>query len=150
MSSVTTTLQSYADRGVFRGFRAIPGPGGRIDYQWVWLTRRPMSAVFDPRTRLLTFPALFSGIDQAAAHALKAIVASRRDRGQPAHRRIDARRARVTMSARQGDTNLIVQIRGAHHEYAVKSALNLINEMFVWLQERQPEYLIQHFGLSPE
>jgi hypothetical protein len=147
---VTPTLQSYADRGVFRGFRAAPGSGGRIDYQFLWLTRKPMSAVFDPRTRTLKFAALFPGVDKTTAHDLKSLVTSRSAREQPAHKRIDARRARVTLARRKGDVGLTVTIRGANHEYAAKSALNLINEMFVMLQEHHPEYLVHQFGLSTE
>jgi hypothetical protein len=41
-------------------------------------------------------------------------------------------------------------VRGSNHAYAVKTALNLINEMFVTLQEHHPDYLIEHFGLSAE
>jgi hypothetical protein len=32
----------------------------------------------------------------------------------------------------------------------VKTALNLINDMFVALHEYHPEYLIEQFGMSPE
>ena len=37
-----------------------------------------------------------------------------------------------------------------NHDYAVKMALSFINEIFVTLQERHSEYLVEHFGLSPE
>ena len=43
-----------------------------------------------------------------------------------------------------------VHVRGANHEYGVRTALNLINEMFVMLQEQYPEYLIEHYGMSTE
>ena len=55
----TAALQAYADRGVFRGFRATPAPRGRVEYQFLWLTRKPMRAVFDSRRRVLTFPRCF-------------------------------------------------------------------------------------------
>ena len=42
------------------------------------------------------------------------------------------------------------EIRGHHHAYAVKKALNLVNELFLSLQEKHPEYLIEHFGWSTE
>jgi hypothetical protein len=150
LSAVTAALQSYADRGVFRGFRATPGPGGRVDYQFVWLTRKPMSATFDPRTRSLKFPALFPGIDKTSASDLKALIAARGLRDQPAHKRIDARRARLTGSVRRGDFGLSIVIRGRNDEYAVKQALNVINELFVSLHERDPEYLAAQFHVSTE
>jgi len=149
-SSVTAALQSYADRGVFRGFRATPGVRGRIEYQFLWLTRKPTAAVFDARSRTLKFPALFPAIDPTLAAVLRAVIAARGARDQPAHKRIDARRARVTLSRRKNDVGLTVQIRGANEKYGVRSALNLVNEMFVILQEHHPDYLVHQFGLSAE
>jgi hypothetical protein len=148
--STTASLQAYADRGVFRGFRATPGPRGRVEYQFLWLTRKPMAAAFDHRRRVLTFPALFPGVDRATAAALKAMVASRSDRDQPEHKRLDARRARLTGAVRNGAFSLTIEIRGANHDYAVKKALNLINELFLALHEAHPEYLVERFGISTE
>lgn len=51
---------------------------------------------------------------------------------------------------RKGDLSLSVEIRGSNHAYAVKQALNLVNELFLALQERRPEYLIERFGFSTE
>lgn len=81
---------------------------------------------------------------------LDALVRSRTERGQPAHQRIDGRKARVSRTVRRGDWSLVVTIRGANHHYAVQRALNLINELFLALHETYPEYLIERFGLSAE
>ena len=143
-------LQSYADRGVFRGFRATPRTRGRVEYQFLWLTRKPMTAVFDSRRRLLVFPSLFPGLDRTAAAELRAIVESRTARHQAEHKRLDARRARFTSAVRKSDMSLSVEIRGNNHVYAVKKTLNLVNELFLALQESHPEYLIERFGLSTE
>jgi hypothetical protein len=147
---VTAALQAYADRGVFRGYRATPAPRGRVEYQFLWLTRKPMAATFDSRGRVLTFPSLFPGVDTATAAQLKSLAASRSDRDQPDHKRLDARRARFASALRKGDFSLSIEIRGNNHDYAVGKALNLINELFLWLQERHPEYLIERFGFSAE
>jgi hypothetical protein len=149
---VSAAFQQYADRGVFRGFRATPGSRGRVVYQFLWLLRRPMHAVFDTRRGALTFPALLPGVDGSSelASRLKAIVATRSKREQPAHKRLDARRARVSCAVRNGDWSLAVQIRGANHAYAVRNMLNLINELFLSLREKDPDYLIERFGMSSE
>lgn len=109
-----------------------------------------MSAVFDARTRTLRFPALFPGIDNTSAAGLRDVIAARSGRDQPAHKRLDARRARITGAMRRGDFGLTIAIRGRNHEYAVRHALNVINEMFVMLHEHRPEYLIERFGMSAE
>ncbi len=109
-----------------------------------------MRAVFDSRGRVLRFPVVFPGIDKSTAALLKSIVESRADRDQPAHKRLDARRARMTGTVRKGDLSLTVEIRGQNHRYAVTRALNLINELFLALHEGHPEYLVERFGISTE
>jgi hypothetical protein len=137
---------------VFRGFRATPATRGRVEYQFMWLLKRPMRAVFDTRRGVLAFPALFPGAggEPTMALELKALVAGRTRRDQPAHKRIDARRARLASAVRQGDWSLAVEIRGANHEYAVRHALNLVNELFLVLHASYPDYLVEHFGMSTE
>lgn len=145
-------MRQYADRGVFRGFRATEGTRGRVEYQFMWLLKRPMRALFDARRGVLAFPALFpgAGAQPAMVLELKALVAGRARKIQPAHKRLDARRARVAGAVRKGDWSLAVEIRGANHEYAVRHALNLINELFLVLHASYPEYLAEHFGMSTE
>ena len=111
-----------------------------------------MHALFDERRGVLVFPTLFPHVDGKAAMAiaLKAHVLSRSRRDQPAHKRLDARRVRITAAMRQGHWSLSVAIRGANHFYGVRHALNLINELILVLHERYPEYLIEHFGMSTE
>jgi len=147
---VTTALQAYADRGVFRGFRAAPASRGRVEYEFLWLTRTPTRAVFDQSRSVLAFPSLFPGIDKTTAAELTGLVTSRTRKDLPDHKRVDARRARLTATMRKGDFSLSVEIRGRNHDYAVKKALNLINEMFVELHERHPAYLVERFGISTE
>ena len=151
-SAVTTVLRAYADRGVFRGFTATPLARGRTTYEFHWLLRPPMRAVFDDRAGTLTFPAIVPGVDRSSpiVAGLDALVAARTARALPVHKRLDARRARVSARVQRGDWFLVVAIRGANHAYAVQRALNLINELFLFLHESHPEYLIERFGLSAE
>ena len=111
-----------------------------------------MRAVFDPRRSVLTFAALFPGAGAAKdmSGGLRSLVGARGRRNQPAHKRIDARRARVSSAIRKGDLSLAIQIRGENHEYAVRRVLNLINELFLSLHDEYPGYLIERFGLSTE
>lgn len=147
---VSDALQAYADRGVFRGFRARAVARRRIEFQFLWLTKKPLTALYDPVTRRLTFPSLLPQIDKQAAARMKAVVDSRTARSQPGHKRVDARRVGISSMVRKGDFSMTVEIRGASHEYAVSKALNVINELFVTLHEHHPDYLIERFGLSTE
>ena len=111
-----------------------------------------MRAVFDARRGSLAFDALFPGLQRSspATRGLNAIVAMRSSPRQPAHKRLDRRRADVSGAIKGGDWSLVVTVRGRNHAYAVRHALNLVNELFLFLHESYPEYLIERFGLSPE
>ena len=137
---------------MFRGFRAAAAPRGRVEYHFKWLLRRPLRAVFDARRDVVSFVALFPAVEKASPMAadLLALVGSRSSRDQPAHKRVDARRARISALLRRGDWSLAVHVRGKNHAYALRHALNLINELFVMLQEHYPDYLVTHFGMSTE
>lgn len=149
---VDDTLQSYAARGVFRGFSVTDQPRGARRYQFLWLTRRPMTVRFAPRHRMLTFDALFPAARSVpgVAQALKREIGARTSARLVPHKRIDARRARLTSPIRAGEVSLRVDIRGRNGEYAVRAALNLVNELFLLLHECYPEYLVAQFGVSPE
>ena len=134
---------------MFRGFRAVPETGGRVAYEFFWLTRKPMRAVFD-RRGALSFPALLPQAPRSIAAEMKAMVAARSTAAVPAHKRIDSRRARLEAASRKGNLSLSVDIRGRNQAYAVSKALNLVNEMFVALHEAHPDYLVEHFGISQE
>lgn len=102
------------------------------------------------RRGVLTFPALLPQAPRDIVKEIKAMVAARSTRAVPDHKRIDARRARVGCAIRKGDLTLAVEIRGGNQAYAVKQALNLVNDVFVALHESHPGYLVEHFGISQE
>lgn len=149
---MTAALRAYADRGVFRGFTVDAGPRGRIDYTFTWLFRQPMHAAFDPRRRELTFTALLPGVAARSRQAsdLERLLADRRSSRVASHKRIDGRRLAVTGGVRRGAWSLVVAVRGSNHALAVRTALALVNDVFLLLQENHPDYLVAHFGLSPE
>jgi hypothetical protein len=111
-----------------------------------------MRAVYEPRRGVLVFPSLFPAVNGngALVRRLDAVLGSRTARALPAHKRIDGRRVRISCDVRHGDWSLTVTVRGANHEYGVRGALNLINELFLAVHETHPDYLIAQFGLSAE
>ncbi len=111
-----------------------------------------MGAMFDASRAQLSFRRLFPRVVAGSAMAadLRGVVAARADRDQPAHKRVDRRRLRLSSNLRRGAWSLEVTVRGANHAYAVRTALGVINDLYLTLLERHPEYLIEHFGLSPE
>lgn len=149
---VRDVLQGYADRGVFRGLVVREGGRGRLVAEFVWLLRRPMTMTFDPVRAVLQFPRLMPGVgrDPAIVADLETLIAERTGRGVPAHKRVDARRARLSSRVARGDLSMGIAVRGDNHEYALRRLLNLINELFLLLHETYPDYLVAEFGLSTE
>lgn len=155
---VTAALQQYADRGVFRGLGVTTRPGGRYEYAFTWLMRRPFTLTYDPARRFFTFNDLFPDVGPRSRIAvdLRRLVAERSTRRVPAHKRLDTSRVRAACAVRRGRFALTMRVvsragrAGRDEEYAVRHLLNLVNEMFLALHETYPDYLIAHFGLSSE
>jgi hypothetical protein len=149
---VARALERYAARGVFRRFSVRPERGGRRRFRFTWLTPRPMSVTYEPASGQLAFRNLLPGVGKypGLVAGLRRVLDEYRDPAAPAHRRIDARRARLTSSTRGGSFSMALQIRDGHSEYAVCRGLNLVNELFLLLQANYPEYLVECFGFRSE
>jgi hypothetical protein len=150
--SVDAALQSYADRGVFRGFSAAEGPRGTRQYRFTWLTRRPTTVIFARASATLSFAALFPHVAGApgVVASLREEVRYRTTSAVPVHRRIDRRRAEVATTLREGALSLRVRLKGRDGTAAVRATLALVNDLFLLLQERYPEYLVAYFGFKDE
>ena len=149
---VAATLRQYADRGVFGALEVKQRRGGRWEYTFTWLFRRPMTLMFDPGSHDIRFHRLLPHVDHKSpmVAALRTLIEGRKRRDLPAHRRLDGRRARAACVVSDRDFSLTLNVRGSHYEYAVRGGLNLINELFLLLHEMYPDYLVEHFGLSSD
>jgi hypothetical protein len=100
----------------------------------------------------LTIVDLFPNVERRSSLAaeLADVVAERSSRAIPAHKRLDGRRAALAVPFRRGALSLVISVRGANQPYAVRYALHLVNDMFLLLHERYPDYLVAEFGLSGE
>lgn len=122
------------------------------EFRFTWLTREPVVLRYDSRTESLTFTKLLPGVARASSLLadVQALVGSSTSRMLPAHRRIDRRRVEVQCSYRRGAVSLVLIIKGAHREYAVRKGVNLVHEIFMALHASYPEYLWETFGLPAE
>ncbi len=145
---VRQSLQSYADRGVFRGFsESKPG-----QFKFVWLLQHPMELQLDAAKHELRFKQLLPGLPaRSALYAeLKQFIEQRHDRALPEHRRVDRRRAEVTCSNRGGLVSLTLTVKKNQYEYGVNRIVNLVHELFLHLREHHPEYLVENFNVPQE
>jgi hypothetical protein len=111
-----------------------------------------MTLRFDPRRDMLTFEDLLPSVGRASPMLddVKSMVSGRTSRALPAHKRIDARRASLGGAIRRGSWSRVVAVHGGHHAYATRYGLNLVNDLFLLLHERYPDYLVAQFGMSGE
>jgi hypothetical protein len=151
---VQETLASYARRGVFRAYGDQPSRNGQSRFSFRWHADATFQIVHDPRRGELIFRDVLPGIPARSRmyRELKTFVEGRSSRALPEHRRLDPRKARVTVTNRRGVVSLIVSLKAAHLEYGVRRAVNLIHELFVEFL-RNPlyfSYMVEHFQLDPD
>jgi len=145
---VSRELERYAERGVFRAFSRT---GDEFQFRWLWDLRFHLT--FDRKRGSLTFKKLLPNIPAGSdlETGLKDFLESFGSPERPAHRRIDAARLSVGFANRRGTVTLTFRIVGDNHEYAVKKALGIVNEVFLgFLNLRYPEYMAENFRLPQE
>lgn len=149
-------MQSYADRGVFRAFNEAAARNGTAEFRFLWfpITNEPFRLVFSEKTNTLTFRNLLQQMPAKSEQyaELRKFVKERCSQELREHRRIDADKADVKCSNRGGNFSLSLKVAGNHHEYGVRKAVNLVNDIFMDLLQESTyyEYMQEHFDLPEE
>lgn len=151
-SQVGAVLQGYAERGVFKDYRATQGRNGVAHFDFGWLYGQPFSLSCDPKQRRLVMSDLLPGIeaDSMMHRELKDFLKGRMDAGLLDHRRVDPARARVSSRLREGVVSLELTLVGDDYEYATRKLVNLAHETFLFLAEFWADYMWQNFELNME
>ena len=148
LNVVRERLQTYADRGVFRGFSEVKSG----HFEFVWLIRHQMELSVDPVKHVLRFKQLLPGIPASfgAVRELKGFIRDRHASSLPSHRRVDRRRAEVSCSNRRGYVSVSLTVKNNQYAYGVKRIVNLVHELFLYLRDAHPEYLAENFDVPQE
>jgi len=151
---VLATLETYAKRGIFRAYGVQPGSRGRQHISFRWHADAVFRIDYDPARQALTFRDLLPYVEPRSSmdRELRAFVRGASSTTLPEHRRLDARKAGVSVARREGTLSLQVQLKRAHVEYGVRKAVVLVHEIFVSFL-RAPQffpYMVEHFGVSPD
>jgi hypothetical protein len=151
-SQVGAVLQDYAERGVFKDYRAIQGRNEVAHFDFGWLYGQPFSLSCDARHQRLTLSDLLPGIksDSMMYGELKAFLKGRAEAELPEHRRIDPDRATVTPRLRDGVMSLELTLAAEDYEYGARKLVNLAHEMFLFLSEYWADYMWENFELNME
>lgn len=153
-SGVTEQLKRYATRGVFREFSERSLGAARIEYRFVWLTHRPIHAVFNAKTNVLKIVDVLPGIAPRSTmdQALRAFLSSRFDSQLPAHRRLSkALVRRLECTNRNGTVSIGLTLGARKLEDATRQAVLLISEIFQnFLAGPYHEYMVLNFDLPED
>ena len=148
LTTVREVLQGYADRGVFRGFSEVK----RGQFRFVWMLHRQMELVVDAAKQVLRFKGLLPGMasDSPQYAELKQFLRERQDPDLPEHRRIDPKRAEVSCVNRSGTVSISLKVKKNDYAYGVNRIVNLVHELFVYLRNAHPDYLVENFDVPQE
>jgi hypothetical protein len=152
LTVIRTSLQTYADRGVFRGFAEARGTQGKRNFTFLWLTRRPMLLTVDIKNGVLRFANLLPNVPATGElySSLKRFLNDRYDRKLPAHRRIDRKRAEIVCQNRLGNVSVALRVAGNQYGYGLNKIVNLVHEIFVHLNDVYADYMYEAFDAPQE
>jgi hypothetical protein len=151
-SQTGAVLQDYAERGVFKHYRAVTGRNEVAHFDFEWLYGQPFSLSCDAKHRRLTLSDLLPGVkaDSMMYRELREFLKGRAQADVPEHRRVDPARATVTPRLREGVMSLELTLAGEDYEYGTRKLVNLAHELFLFLSEYWADYMWENFELNME
>ena len=146
------TLREYADRGVFRNLQRSGGTRGGVEFHFAWLYDQPFTLTYNAQRKSLALIDLLPNVetDSMMHKELKAFLKRRSDAGLPDHRRVDAARGVVTSRTRSGVVSVEMTVRGDEYQYATRKLIQVVHEVFLFLNEYWAEYMWKSFQLTME
>lgn len=151
MDVVDKTLESYAQRGVFRGFSQDVRPTKAV-FRMLWHRERVFELTFEPQKNVLRFAQILPNVDAAMYRDLQEFINLRLLPELPDHRRIDPHKVQIQPTRRNGNVALTLQILDGDDEYATRKLIHLVHEIFLTflLDGRYYDYMVENFDLDPD
>ena len=151
MGIVDKTLESYAQRAVFRGFSQDLRPTKAV-FRMLWHRDRVFELTFEPQKNTLRFAPLLPNVDATMYRDLQSFIEQRLSPNLPDHRRIDPYKMQILPMRRQGNVSLAAQILDGDDEYATRKVIHLVHEIFLTflLDGRYYDYMVENFDLDPD
>jgi hypothetical protein len=152
--AVTDQLKYYAMRGVFREFSAKPLGKQRAEFRFVWLTSRPIHAVFNAKTNVLKIIDLLPGITPRSPmdRALREFIDARFSKKLPEHRRLSKTVIReLKTTSREESMTLALTLNPRQAGEGARQAVHLVSEIFQsFLAGPYHEYMVRNFDISED
>jgi hypothetical protein len=132
-------------------FRSFSRSGGEFRFDWLW--GQPFRLTFDRKTATLEFRDLLPNLPARSEleRGLRSFVRRFSAKELPSHRCVDPAILTVRYENRRGRASLAFTMRANDPEYAVRKALQVVNEVFLgFLNLYYPEYMAENFRLPME
>lgn len=153
IAETTSLLESYATRGVFRGFAVSAASAQRASYRITWHRDRVFELSVDAGRGTIRLPSVLPAVSAEMFRELKAWVDGRMSEEVPEHRRIHPGRVTVRLSRQKsGAPAIAITSLDGDLEYAVRKLIALVHEIYLeFLHDgRYYEWLIETFDLDPD
>jgi hypothetical protein len=154
LDAVTDQLKYYAMRGVFREFSSKPLGNQRAEFRFVWLTARPIHAVFDAKTNVFKIVDLLPGIASRSPmdRALRDFIDSRFSKTLLEHRRLSKTVIReLKLANRKEAITLALTLNARQAGEGARQAVHLISEIFQsFLAGPYHEYMVREFDVRED
>lgn len=154
VEAVTSILEGYAAKAVFRGFSAHPKRGGRAVYKMIWHHDRPFELLLDTAGKTLQFPEVLPQVPMRSAmyRELRAFLKERQSGELPEHRRVDPSKARLKVVNQRGTVSVTMTVKDGDFDYATRKLVHVVHEIFLIFLVDGPylEYMVEQLGLDPD
>lgn len=144
-------LETYAQRGVFRGFNQDLRSTKAV-FRMLWHRERVFELTFEPGKNTLRFAQVLPNVDAEMFRDLQEFINLRLTTELPDHRRMAPTKVQITPTRRSGNVALTMQILDGDDEYAVRRFIHLVHEIFLTflLDGRYYDYMVENFDLDPD
>jgi hypothetical protein len=151
---VTSVLEHYAKRGIFRGYSATLLSKNKATYKLVWHREQKFEFVADMTKQTLRIPIVLPEVpaDSDMYKAFKAYVKKRTDQSLPEHRKIDEARTQIKAMNRAGNISLTAKCLDEDYDYSARKLIHLVHEIYMdfLMDGNNYDYLIETFNIDPD
>ena len=153
-SAVKSSLQGYADRGIFQNFSALTPNESNAEFRFHWLTEKPFYIGLNTDKCELELKNVLPSIPFRSFmdKDFRGFLSSRCNKSIPAHRRLDNERFVFQCKNRQGNVSVIIGFNSDDAEDAAKTSINLLLEIFNNFLAEGPyqNYMVEVFNIPEE
>jgi hypothetical protein len=152
ISAISSTMQEYADRSVFRSFSRMRPRNGIAVFRLVWFHNRTFELVVDTGKKKILLPVLLPRVPENLYKEFKEFIRSHQSVSLLDHRRIDKSKVIVRCARRQGNASITLSIKDGDLEYALRRLIHLMHETFViFLADgRYRDYAVEELGADSD